>query len=106
MADEYGVRQTELAADFHNIVRIAGEAGILGTVVGAKVGVAGADVVEQDSSEVILEGRFYEPPHVLIAPKSVSEHHRSFAAAANVHAVPFDHSRHRHSFSCQRSNVA
>jgi hypothetical protein len=44
-------------------------------------------MIEQDRGEIRLEGRRHEAPHVLVAPKTVGEHHRPFAAATDLHIV-------------------
>ena len=48
MTDEYGVPEAELEADLYHVVGIASQARILGVVIGAKIGSAGADVIEQE----------------------------------------------------------
>ena len=82
MADEDGVLQVQLSADLDHVIGIAGQARIFGPVVGAKVRAAGADVVEQDSAEILFERGRHESPHVLVATEAMGEHHRPLASAA------------------------
>ena len=46
-------------------------------IVCRQVRAAGPDVIEQDDPEIVLERGRNKPPHILIAPKAVREHHRT-----------------------------
>jgi hypothetical protein len=91
MAHEDGVLEGQLVPDFDYVIRITGQRRIFAGVVSREVGAAGADMVEQHNSEVLLELRRYEPPHVLIAAETMGEDHGPFAGTVKVHFVPFDY---------------
>src|SRR5581483_816566 len=61
-------------------------------VVGCKIGASRTDVIEQNNAIPILERRRHEPPHVLIAAKTVGEQHRlPFGPAGGDDVVPSNH---------------
>src|SRR6476659_3413993 len=76
MADEDHVMEIEGGDDFQHIASIAVEFAIAFRAVGAEVGLSPANVIEKDDAIMLLEGRRHEPPHVLVAAKSVGEEHR------------------------------
>ena len=56
MADEDGLGQTQLLDDLDQVVRIAGEIGVLIGAVGRKIGTTRADSVEQHGLEPVFKG--------------------------------------------------
>jgi hypothetical protein len=94
MSDEYRVLQAEFAADFDDVVGIAGQRRILGLVVGLEIRPASADVIENDRHVVFFELRSHEPPHVLVAAEPVREDHGPVAAAPNMHVVSLENACH------------
>src|SRR4051794_40566292 len=61
-------------------------------------------MVEEDDTEVRFKRGSHEPPHVLVAPEAVREHHGAGARAADLHIVP---PRCRHPLpSCANRRVA
>ena len=87
MADEHRIAQAQLAPDFDDIVGIAVERRLFSRIVSREVGSPGADMVEQNDSEVGLEGSGDFGPHSLIAPEAVREHHRARSAARDAYIV-------------------
>ena len=85
------VAQLQLAADLDHIVRVSCQRAVFLRIVGREIGSAGADVIEQDRAEVLLERRRHEPPHVLIAAEPVREHHGALAGPPRLHVVTHDH---------------
>src|SRR5579872_6475294 len=109
MTYEHRILEAELGADFDYVVGVAGEARIFGPVVGRQVGVARADVVENNCHEVFFERGGHEPPHVLVTAEAMREDHCAIAGAANVDVVPFDYACHHKlslSSTCNPSALA
>ncbi len=76
MADEHDIAQVELAADVEHVGGVAVQRAVAMPVVGREVGLAGADIVEQDDAEAVLERRPDVAPHDLVAAEAVREDHR------------------------------
>ena len=67
MSDEDRVLQRKLETDLDDIVGISLEGRISLLIVSLQVRAAGADMIEENGAETILERRCNVPPHVLVA---------------------------------------
>ncbi len=90
MPDEHDVLERELVADVEDVLRVAVERAVAPGVVGRELRASVPDVVEQHDAVAIVERRVNVPPHVLVAPEAVGEHHRPDAATNDLDVVPFD----------------
>jgi len=88
MAHENGILELERAADLHHLLGVAVEALIELWGIGLEIGPPVSHIVEEDDTEVVLEGSSNGLPHGLIAAKAMREHHRSLAATRDVDVVP------------------
>ncbi len=97
MRDEDRVGQFQLPRDLHDVLGVPREGAVPVPVVGRQVGPPSPHVVEQHDAMVLLERRHDEPPHLLVAPEPVREHHRTAVrltddrdgvAIDDVHAAP------------------
>ena len=68
-------------------LRVAVERRVALGIVRGEIGLARADVVEQDDPVVVLERGRDEAPHVLVAAEAVREEHGLGAAAEDLHVV-------------------
>ena len=57
MPDKNALAYIKLAADLQEIVGVASERAILGAIIGGKIGLASANVIEQDNLVIVLERR-------------------------------------------------
>ena len=89
------VAQVERVADVEHVLRVAVERRVALGVVRREVGLARADVVEQDDPVVVLERGRDEAPHVLVAAEAVGEQHRLRAARRNADVVAGDNGHER-----------
>ena len=87
MSDEDCLLKVELVAELYHVVRIAIERGIFGRIVGLQVRATRADMIKKDCLKVVFESGGHVPPHVLVAAKSVGEHHCRRAGAGNMHVI-------------------
>ena len=90
MADEDRVLEAEFVADLDHVVRVARKRGVFLGIVGLQVRPARPDMVEKDSPKSVLESGRHVPPHVLVAAKSVGEHHRRGTGAGRMNVVAND----------------
>jgi hypothetical protein len=49
------------------------------------------DVVEQHGFEIVDEGRFHKPPHILVATETVGKKQSAFGCTANPHIVTLNY---------------
>jgi hypothetical protein len=75
MPDEDCILETKFVADIDNVVRVSGKRRLCLRIVGFQVRPTRADMVEKDSLKPGLERWRHMPPHVLVAAKSMREHH-------------------------------
>jgi hypothetical protein len=81
------VCEIEFLADLDEIIGITLEVGIFIAAISGKVGAAGPDMIERHDSEILLECRRDEAPHVLIAAETMREEHGAVAAPTHLHIV-------------------
>ena len=68
-------RKLQFTSDFHEVVGIAVKRSILRRIVGAEIRLSGANMIEENRSELAAELRLDEAPHVLIAAETMGKHH-------------------------------
>ena len=90
MADENRVAEIESVTDVEHVLGVSVERRIPLGVVSGEVGIAGANIIEENNPIVVRECGHDEAPHVLVAAKAVCEKHRLGAVADNVHVIPSD----------------
>jgi hypothetical protein len=89
VADEDDIPQVQLVDDLEDVLGITVEGGVPLLVVGAEVGPAGADVVEEHHPMGVQERGRDGAPHVLVAAVAVREHHRlALCPAGDRYRVP------------------
>ena len=93
MTDKDRVLETELAADFDDVVGVAGKIGVFCGIVGPQIGAARPDMVEKNGPKPVLKGGRHMPPHVLVAAKSVRENDRRTARSGRLNIIA-DANRH------------
>src|SRR5205085_12032058 len=89
VADEDDIAKVESVTDVEHIVGVPLYAGVFLGVIGAEIGMARTDVIEQNDFVVIRERGYHESPHVLVAAKPMRQKHRLSAVADDVHVVSF-----------------
>ena len=85
----------ELGDDLEEVVGVAVERAVLLRIVRGHVGVAGADVVEEDGAVPLRIGGREPSPHVLVTAEAVPEEHGGGAGPLDADVVPFPDGHHR-----------
>ena len=79
---------TAVSRAIHLGISVTCQAGVLNMVIGSEVGLAAADMVEEDDFVVRFKGRRNMPPHVLIAAEAVCKDHGTPSFAPHGDIVP------------------
>src|SRR3954453_8641945 len=87
MSNEHPVADIQLMTELYDIVGIAIKRRMSAGLIGGKIRFAGANMIEQDDPEILLESGSYEPPHILVATKSVREYHGALPGARYVRVM-------------------
>lgn len=87
MADENDIFEPQLFTNIEHVRGVSVERAVLRSIVRRQIRPTRSHVIEQDDAIRVLEGRSHVAPHVLVAAKTVREHHRLVAMAGDADVV-------------------
>ena len=90
--DEHHLAQIQLPAQLRHVLGVAVQRRVALRIPGAAIRATRADEVERDHPEHLGQPRRHQPPHVLITPEAVGEHHHPPRGRSCLHdMVPGPH---------------